>query len=77
MPITLFDLPINKNGIIKKISGPFFIRERLHRLGIIRGTVIKPIKSTPLGTPRVYEYLHTQVAIRNNLAKKIQITLNY
>ncbi len=73
MNYTLFNLPLGQNGIIEEISAPFFIKERLHRLGLIRGTLITPIKTAPLGSPRIYMYLHTQIAIRNDLAKKIKI----
>ncbi len=71
--LNLLDLSIGESGIIGEILAPYFIRERLHHLGLISGIIITPIELTPLGSPRVYLYLHTQIAIRNNLAKKIRI----
>ncbi len=71
--LTLFDLRIGREGIVGEILAPYFIKERLHHLGIISGIMITPIEATPLGSPRVYLYLHTQIAIRNDLARKIRI----
>ncbi len=70
---TLFNLKIGQAGIVREILAPYFIKERLHHLGIVSGIKITPIGVAPLGSPRVYLYLHTQIAIRNNLAKKISI----
>ena len=70
---TLIDLEIGQAGIIREILAPYFIKERLHHLGIVSGIKITPVKITPLGSPRIYFYLHTQIAIRNDLAKKIRI----
>lgn len=73
MNYCLFDLALGQSGVIEEILAPFFIEERLHRLGLIRGTTITPVESAPLGSPRIYSYLHARIAIRNDLAKKIKI----
>ncbi len=71
----LLDLSVDQEGIIEKISVSFPVKERLHRLGLIKGVSIKLVKATPWGSPRIYAFLHGQMAIRNNLAKKIKICL--
>ncbi|MCK5416658.1 ferrous iron transport protein A [Candidatus Parcubacteria bacterium] len=70
---SLHDLPINKIGIINKINTNDNIRERLHSFGLIDGVAIKPIKNSPLGCPRIYRCLNTNIAIRNKTAKFIEI----
>jgi len=71
--MNLLDLKIGEEGIIKEINDVYFIQERLHSLGLIRGVKIKLIKKSPLDSPRIYSYLNTKLALRNNIAKKIKI----
>ena len=71
--MTLIDLKIGEEGIIEKINAPYFIEERLHSLGLIRGTKIELIEKGPFNSPRIYLYLNTKLALRNNIAKKIKI----
>ena len=58
---------------IKKINTDIAIKERLHSFGLIRGVTIKPVKKSPLGCPRIYSCLNTNIAIRNNIAKQIEL----
>ena len=70
----LYNLPINKTGIINKINTSNSIKERLHSFGLIRGVEIEFIRNSPLGCPRIYSCLNTEIAIRNKTAKLIEIT---
>lgn len=69
----LNDLSLNQSGVIKKINSRKLIKERLHSFGLIRGIEIRPIKNSPLGCPRIYRCMNTTIAIRNNIARQIEI----
>ncbi len=69
----LYNLPIGKTGIIKKINTDEVIKERLHNFGLIMGVEISLVKSSPLGCPRIYRCLNTMIALRNKTAKQIEI----
>lgn len=73
MKLSLFQLPLGKQGIIKKIDAPPSIKERLHSFGLIEGVKITPVRETPLGCPRIYQCLNTFIAIRNYTAKQIYL----
>lgn len=64
---------MNKKAIIKKINIDGAVKERLHSFGLIRGVEIVPIKNSPLACPRIYSCLNTQIAIRNRIAKFIEV----
>jgi Fe2+ transport system protein FeoA len=69
----LSELPLNEKGIIKRIHINNAVKERLHSFGLIRGVEVVPVRNSPLGCPRIYRCLGTKVAIRNNIAKKVEI----
>jgi len=71
--MNLLDLKIGEIGVIKEIDDVYFIKERLHSLGLIRGTKISLIEKSPFNSPRIYSYLNSNLALRNNIAKKIKI----
>ncbi|MEA3449817.1 MAG: FeoA family protein, partial [Patescibacteria group bacterium] len=68
------DLKKNEIAVIKKINTHKHIKERLHSFGLIRGVEIEFIKKSPMGCPKIYRCLDTTIAIRNKIAKSIQIT---
>lgn len=49
------------------------IRRRLLDLGIIPGTLIKPVLKSPSGDPRAFEVRGTLLAIRKENAQDIKI----
>ena len=73
MKTTLFNLPLKKTAIIKNINTDQVTTERLHSLGLIRNVQILFIRNTPLGCPKIYKCLNTLIAIRGNVAKKIEV----
>jgi len=73
MSKNLYDLSVGEKRIIKKVEAARTIKERLHSFGLIRGVEITPVGRAPLGCPRIYNCLNSQVSIRNNIAKQIQI----
>ena len=52
------------------------IRRRILDLGIIPGTIIKPVLKSPFSEPRAFEVRNTLLAIRKEDAEKIFVELN-
>ena len=71
--ITLDCLPLNKQGKIIKLHCNGDIRRRLLDLGIIPGTIIKPVLKSPSGDPRAFEVRGTLLAIRSEDACMLEI----
>lgn len=71
--MTLFDLPLYSKAIIKKINWGEDIIHNIHSLGIIEEGMIEYVKSTPFRDPKVYLCLGTEIAIRNDMARKIEV----
>lgn len=69
----LYELKLGKKAKIEKIYCEKNIKSRLMDLGIVKGTIIKPILKSPSGNPRAYEVRGSVIAIRNADAKKIEI----
>lgn len=74
MITTLLKLPLGKSGVIKKIRTTKTTEERLHSFGLVRGIEVTPLRATPLGCPRIYSCLNTEIAIRNDDAKLIEVS---
>jgi Fe2+ transport system protein FeoA len=72
---TLYDLPLNRSGIINEINAADAVKERLHSFGLIKGVAITPVKNSPLGCPRIYRCLDTIIAVRNRTAKRPNIKI--
>ena len=64
--ITLDQLPINQTGIILDLNCNHSIKKRLLDLGLIPGTSITPVFTSPFGEPTAFEFRNTIVSIRNN-----------
>lgn len=71
----LSNLPLNKNGIIKKINCEEGIKRRLLDMGLVNGTNIEPILVSPSKNPRAYLVRGTIIAIRKDDARNIDIEL--
>lgn len=71
--MTLNELKINKKARVIEIQINSSIKRRILDLGIIKGTQIKPVLKSPLGSPRAYEIKGSLIAIRNEDAEKILV----
>ncbi len=72
--MTLKELKINKMAKIKNIKEKEeTIKRRMLDLGIISGSIIKPVLKSPLGSLRAYEIRGSLIAIRTEEAEKIEI----
>ncbi len=71
--LTLDKLKIGSNGIIKKINNLGSIRRRLFDIGLIEGTKVKSVLTSPGKDPIAYFIRGCLIAIRNEDAKKIEV----
>jgi ferrous iron transport protein A len=76
MNIPLTELPIRQVGIIKNINTDKLTEERLHSFGLVSSVKIIPVRTSPLGCPRIYKSLNSLIAIRNDDAKLIEVEYN-
>ena len=72
--MTLKDLKINQTAKVFNINCEEGLKQRLEDLGLTKGTKITPTFVSPLGDPVAYEFRNNIIAIRNNDAKKINIS---
>jgi len=75
MKTSLFQLPIKKRAVIKNINTDQTTKERLHSLGLIKGVEIAFIRNAPLGCPKIYKCFNTFIAMRGNIAKRIEVKI--
>ncbi len=70
---SLYDLPIDKPGIVQEISANGSLKRRLLDLGIIPNTTITPILKSPSGDPTAFEIRGSIIAIRKEDTSLIKI----
>lgn len=69
-------LPLRKQGIVASIKAEGFLRGRLLDLGFVPGTVVEPVRRSPLGDPTAYRIRGTVIALRSEEGNKILVTLH-
>jgi ferrous iron transport protein A len=74
-PSALADLQVGESAILAelKVSPP--IAEHLMNLGFVPGLVVKVLRSGPGGDPRVYRVDGTEIAMRRDLSRNIDVEL--
>lgn len=73
--MTLLDLKLDKIGTIKNINCTPEIKKRFLDLGFIKNTKITPVLTSPAGNIRAYLIKDTLIAIRNQDAANITLSL--
>ena len=73
MTITLDIIPTGGSGIIRGIVTDHVTKERLESLGLIMGVEIAAVRKSPLGRTRIYKCLNTLIALRKDIAEKVQV----
>jgi ferrous iron transport protein A len=70
----LAELPLGARAKVHRIllEGPE--RRRLMDLGLTPGTCVEPVLRSPLGDPTAYRVRGTVLALRNEQAKRIEVT---
>ena len=74
-PSALADLEVGESAILAelKVSPP--VAEHLMNLGFVPGLVVKVLRSGPGGDPRVYRVDGTEIAMRRDLSRNIDVEL--
>ncbi|MBQ1411083.1 MAG: ferrous iron transport protein A [Oscillospiraceae bacterium] len=76
MKASLDQLKPGERGTVCWIALPAERAQSLTRLGLCPGTEILCLRRTPLGDPRVYRFLGTDVAIRQKDAAGIKVRID-
>lgn len=71
--MTLYELPLNKIGIVDTLNCNGNIRRRLLDLGLVHGTRITPVLKSPSGDPTAFEVRKTIIALRKEDSKLINL----
>lgn len=74
---TLNTLKIGEMGIIENLNCTGNIRRRLLDLGMVKGTHILPVLSSPSGGLIAYEIRNSIIAIRDEDSQNIIISSNF
>lgn len=71
--ITLSKLNLNTYAKVTDINCNGSDRRRFLDLGIIKGTKIRPVFTSPLGDPTAYEIRKSIIVLREEDAEKIKV----
>ena len=71
--MTLYELPLNKIGIVDQLKCNGNIRRRLLDLGLVKGTKIIPVLKSPSGDPTAFEIRKTLIALRKEDSSLIDL----
>lgn len=71
--IFLNQLPLNHRGIVISLNCNDSIKRRLLDLGLIPGTYITPIFTSPFGEPVAFEFRDTIISIREEDTSLIKV----
>ena len=74
--MTLNNLSVGESCVIKKIKDTSKIKRRLLDIGLIPGTRVECILSSPSNDSLAYLIRGTMIAIRKIDAKEIEVVLN-
>ena len=74
-PSALADLRVGDRAIVRELKMDHPIAEHLMNLGFVPGLEVSVERSGPGGDPRVYRVEGTEVAIRRELSRHIQVSL--
>ena len=71
----LADLQVGEHAIVRELDLDHPVAEHLMNLGFVPGLEVSVERSGPGGDPRVYRVEGTEVAMRRELSRHIQVSL--
>lgn len=74
--ITLDQLECGQKGMVQRLTVSGEQRRRLQDIGLIEGTVVTCIQKSPGGDPVAYFIRGAVIALRKDIAEKIEICCN-
>ncbi len=69
----LSDLKTGETGIVRDVLGSGAQHRRLLSMGILPGAVIRVVRTSPLGDPRVYELRGFFISLRKKEAEYVEV----
>lgn len=75
-PIPLHQLPIGKKANVAALMSDGATRRRMLDLGIINGTEIEPLYTSPSGNPIAYLIRGAVIALRRDVSDGILVTVS-
>ncbi len=73
--VTLADLPQGESAILNEFRVNCDVADHLMNLGFVPGSEVTAAQSGPGGDPRIYRVERTEVALRRDVAGRIQVQL--
>ncbi|MGN0613404.1 MAG: ferrous iron transport protein A [Porcipelethomonas sp.] len=71
--VTLDKLEAGERGVVLRLGSKGTLRRRLRDIGVIDGTVIECVGTSPFGDPKAYLIKGAVIAIRNIDSEKIEV----
>lgn len=69
----LYNTPLNKDCKVINIKCDGTLKRRLLDLGIVKGTLIKPVLKSPSGDPTAFEVRGSLIALRKEASCLIEV----
>ena len=73
--MTLNDLCVNQSCIVSKVNSKGIMRRKLMDIGVVPGSILECILSSPSGNPCAYLIKGGLIALRNDDASLIEVKL--
>lgn len=73
--VSLCDLNVNDCCVVLKLNSSGIIRRRLMDMGVLPGSNIRCVLSSPSGNPKAYFVKGSVIAIRNSDALDVEVDL--
>jgi ferrous iron transport protein A len=71
--LSLYELPLGETALVHDFKMAAHVAEHLMNLGFVPGVEVRVTRSGPGGDPRVYRVEGTEVALRRDVSKQIEI----
>lgn len=74
--VPLSKLKVGDEGIVDHVKGSGATRRRLMDMGLVRGTEIKVVRTSPLGDPVEFRLRDYSLTLRKKEAELVLVTLS-
>ncbi len=72
-PLSLHELPMGETAVVHDFRLAPHVAEHLMNLGFVPGVEVRVTRSGPGGDPRVYRVDGTEVALRRDVSRQIDV----
>lgn len=71
--ITLYHLPRGRAGVVHSLNMEGIVRRRILDLGLVPGTRVEAVRTSPLGDPRAFRVRGAVIAFRREEGSQILV----